>query len=168
MKTHTRIFLLSLMLGTLALSTNVQAHDHGHSGGYHGSHWGGVSVRGGYYGYRDYGYRDYGYRGYGYRGYGYRGYAPLVIGQPYYAPFGIYAGWSVPARTYYTSYPVFQRYPVEIAVQVELSRLGYYHGDIDGDIGPASRNAIRSYQARAGMPVNGIITRALLDSLRIS
>lgn len=51
------------------------------------------------------------------------------------------------------------------AVQRRLAHLGYYHGAIDGDIGPRSRHAIRRYQAEHGLPVTGDIDRPLLRSL---
>jgi hypothetical protein len=56
-------------------------------------------------------------------------------------------------------------YSLEASVQRELARRGYYRGPIDGDIGPGSRAAIRSYQYRHGLPVTGRIDRRLLRSL---
>jgi peptidoglycan hydrolase-like protein with peptidoglycan-binding domain len=52
-----------------------------------------------------------------------------------------------------------------VAVQRRLAHLGYYHGAIDGEIGPHSRRAIRRYQADHGLPVTGEIDRPLLRSL---
>lgn len=57
---------------------------------------------------------------------------------------------------------------VESAVQRELRDRGYYHGPADGNIGPRTRAAIRAYQARHGMDVNGRITPSLLRSLGLS
>ena len=45
---------------------------------------------------------------------------------------GIWLGFRLAAAPYYYDYPVFERYPVEVAVQVELQRAGYYRGPIDG------------------------------------
>jgi peptidoglycan hydrolase-like protein with peptidoglycan-binding domain len=54
-----------------------------------------------------------------------------------------------------------------VAVQRRLAHLGYYHGAIDGDIGPHSRRAIRHYQADHGLPVTGDIDRPLRRSLGV-
>jgi hypothetical protein len=55
-----------------------------------------------------------------------------------------------------------------IDVQRALRRSGYYYGDIDGDIGPESRSAIREYQRDRGLPATGRIDSSLLRALRIS
>lgn len=61
-------------------------------------------------------------------------------------------------------------YSDDLAVDVQraLRRSGYYYGDIDGDIGPESRAAIREYQRDRGLPATGRIDSSLLRSLRIS
>jgi len=61
-------------------------------------------------------------------------------------------------------------YSNELAVDVQraLRRDGYYYGDIDGDIGPESRAAIREYQRDRGLSATGRIDTALLRALRIS
>src|SRR6186997_3289790 len=51
------------------------------------------------------------------------------------------------------------------AVQRALARRGYYHGAIDGVIGPGSRGAIRSFQAANGLAVTGEINGPLLHAL---
>jgi len=56
---------------------------------------------------------------------------------------------------------------VAIQVQRKLKRLGYYDGGIDGDIGPATRRAIRGYQEENGLEITGRIDRSLLRSLGI-
>lgn len=50
-------------------------------------------------------------------------------------------------------------------VQQALSRLGYYHGSVDGRLGPQSMRAINSYQQSQGQRVTGSITSMLLRSL---
>lgn len=57
--------------------------------------------------------------------------------------------------------------PVARAVEVQraLARHGYYHGSIDGIIGPASRSAIRSFQDANGLAVTGEINGPLLRAL---
>ncbi len=51
------------------------------------------------------------------------------------------------------------------AVQQKLSEQGYYHGPIDGDIGPGSSRAIANYQSDNGLTVTGTINDALVGSL---
>ena len=143
--------------------------DYRHSGyrGY-GGYYGGY--RGGYYGsrYRYGGYPSYGY-GYGYPSYGY-GYG---YGYPYYSRPSVSFVYSSTPR-YYTSSRYYSRPSyrsvadsLEVDVQRELKRRGYYRGPIDGDIGPGSRAAIRSYQAERGLAVTGRIDSSLLRSLGI-
>lgn len=42
------------------------------------------------------------------------------------------------------------------AVQTALANLGYYKGEIDGQLGPKSRKAITEFQAKNGLTVDGI------------
>jgi hypothetical protein len=55
-----------------------------------------------------------------------------------------------------------------IAVQQELARLGYYHGPVDGIMGPKTRQAIRWFQSVDKLPVTGLVDGATLEGLRIS
>jgi peptidoglycan hydrolase-like protein with peptidoglycan-binding domain len=52
-------------------------------------------------------------------------------------------------------------------VQAELTRLGYYHGPIDGNVNPGTQTsvAIASYQRDHRLPVTGVINGGLLASL---
>lgn len=52
-------------------------------------------------------------------------------------------------------------------VQRELRRLGYYKGEIDGVLGPATRAAIAEYQADQGMEASGRITQRLVEALSL-
>ena len=52
-------------------------------------------------------------------------------------------------------------------VQTALAREGYYDGAIDGDLGPATRNALRRYQRDRGLQVTGNIDRAVIQALRL-
>lgn len=70
-----------------------------------------------------------------------------------------YATREVVPREYYRTYSV------DLSVQRELARRGYYRGYIDGAIGPQSRSAIARYQQDHGLRVTGTITSSLLDSL---
>lgn len=53
-------------------------------------------------------------------------------------------------------------------VQSKLAQLGYYSGDVDGRIGPLSRQAIENYQTDQGLPVTGNIDQPLLHSLGLA
>lgn len=74
---------------------------------------------------------------------------------------GFYSG------PYYGGGVVYGHGSVGIDVQQALARRGYYGGVIDGDIGPQTRSAIRSYQLDRGLPVSGHIDRPLLRSLHL-
>jgi len=109
----------------------------------------------------------------GYRtGYVYRGgaYVPasITVNRAYVAPVGVYAGWTVVAQPYYVSVPAFATYPVEVAVQVQLKRLGYYGGTVDGVIGPGTQQAIARFQGASGLAVTGNINQATVRALGIS
>ena len=53
-------------------------------------------------------------------------------------------------------------------VQRALAQLGYYAGTIDGFVGPITREAIRSFQSDAGLPVNGVISEQLENALVVA
>jgi hypothetical protein len=52
-------------------------------------------------------------------------------------------------------------------VQTALAREGYYDGAIDGNLGPATRNALRRYQRDHRLSVTGNIDRAVTEALRL-
>jgi len=54
------------------------------------------------------------------------------------------------------------------AVQQRLGRLGYYHGVVDGVIGPRTSSAIAAFQSRNGLMVDGTISRPLLNRLGVA
>lgn len=101
-------------------------------------------------------------------GYAGRGYYYGPPGVPYYyqAP-GVryYATRSVVPRQYWGGSYGYEYGGADASVQRALARRGYYHGAIDGDIGPASRRAITRYQVDHGLPVTGTVTSSLLRSL---
>lgn len=124
----------------------------GHNHGYYGR---------GYYG----GYRGY-YGGYYPRYYG--GYYPRYYGYGYGYPY--YYGPSVGVTVYrspsYSSYSYADTDGDTAAdVQRALKRRGYYHGSVDGVIGPESRNAIRNFQADKRLNATGRIDRDTLREL---
>lgn len=94
--------------------------------------------------------------------------ANIVVNTSYIAPLGAYAGLAVLTMPYYITYPFYATHPVETAVQVQLSRRGYYTGAVDGIIGAGTSAAISRYQAASGLAVTGTINQALLVSLGIS
>lgn len=51
-------------------------------------------------------------------------------------------------------------------LQTLLNKLGYYSGEIDGQIGTASREAIQAFQNKEGLPADGIPSQSLLKVLR--
>ncbi len=55
-----------------------------------------------------------------------------------------------------------------VAVQQELSRLGYYHGPIDGVIGPQTARAVRRFQSVDQLSVTGQIDGLTLKALGIN
>ena len=115
------------------------------------------------YPYRTYGYRSYSY-GYPYYGYGYYpysglsfGYYPYDYGYPYDYSYG-----------YYYSHPAYGTHAnssVVTQVQARLARAGYYHGAIDGAMGPRTRYAIERYERDHGLRIDGAISRPLLRSM---
>ena len=53
------------------------------------------------------------------------------------------------------------------SVQRRLGQLGYYHGIVDGVVGPQTRGAIAAFEDRNDLVVDGRISRPLLDTLRL-
>jgi len=53
----------------------------------------------------------------------------------------------------------------DIGIQQRLANLGFYHGALDGLIGPVTREALATFQARAGIAVSGEPDDATLDLL---
>jgi hypothetical protein len=93
------------------------------------------------YPYYGYGY-PYGYYGYGYGyPYGYGGYGNYGYGN------GYGYGYSSSGSGDQNSSPTRSRVA---ELQRRLSRAGYYHGSIDGVLGPQTRRAIRSYEQDHG------------------
>jgi His-Xaa-Ser repeat protein HxsA len=171
MKTYALIVALALALPGVAdaRDSHHRSHSHRshsssrHHSGHHHHYHGSRSYR--YYpSYRSFGYSSYGYPSYGYGSYGY-GY-----GYPYYRSYpSVSFVYSSSSPRYYSSSRAYRSVAdsLEVDVQRELKRRGYYRGPIDGDIGPGSRAAIRSYQAERGLAVTGRIDSSLLRSLGI-
>jgi hypothetical protein len=50
-------------------------------------------------------------------------------------------------------------------VQLELQQMGYYRGEVDGLLGPLTREALTAYQADQGLQVTAVIDEPTLSSL---
>ena len=93
----------------------------------------------------------------------------VAFGFPYWWYPDYYYGYPYDYASYDNS-PIYDYrywYGLSAAVQTELARRGYYHGPIDGVIGSGSSEAIRSFQASAGLPVTGLIDPKLLKALKL-
>ena len=53
-------------------------------------------------------------------------------------------------------------------VQDQLTRAGYYHGQIDGVLGPETRHALVRYQSDKGLRVTGSLTVETQQSLGLA
>jgi hypothetical protein len=87
------------------------------------------------------------------------------------SPYSYYGGY--PYRGYNNNYSYYTptygyNASMVVAVQRRLGQLGYYHGVVDGVIGPQTRSAIAAFESRNGMAVDGTISRPLLDSLGLA
>jgi hypothetical protein len=97
------------------------------------------------------------------------GFDVVAFGFPYWWYPDYYYGYPYGYANYNDS-PVYDyRYwaGIATAVQTELARRGYYHGSIDGALGPASREAIRAFQKAKDLPVTGLIDPSLLKALKL-
>lgn len=97
--------------------------------------------------------------GYPYYGYGY--------GYPYYGSYPYGYGYYAPRTTVYATSGINDDATVA-AVQRRLARGGYYHGSIDGVIGPGTRSAVRAFERNNGLPVDGLIDRQLLRTMGLA
>jgi hypothetical protein len=113
--------------------------------------------------YGGFGYPYYGYPYYGYYPYRY----PYGYGYSYY-PYGYSYSYRPYSYGYY-SRPTYRgqsaRSNVVVRVQERLTRAGYYHGGIDGVVGPRTRYAIRAYERDHGLRADGVITNQLLATM---
>jgi peptidoglycan hydrolase-like protein with peptidoglycan-binding domain len=54
------------------------------------------------------------------------------------------------------------------ALQTQLKQLGFYAGVVDGNFGASTRNSLSSFQAKQGLPADGILGKATRDKLAIA
>src|SRR5438067_1151071 len=88
-----------------------------------------------------------------------------------YYPYSYYGGYPYTGyNNYYSYYTPTYGYNVSMvaAVQRRLGQLGYYHGAVDGVIGPRTRGAIAAFESRNGLVVDARISRLLLDRLGLA
>jgi putative peptidoglycan binding protein len=94
----------------------------------------------------------------------------IIDGVPFFYPFYDYGpypyaydyGYSAPAPAYDYAAPGGS---VAAEVQRELADEGYYHGPIDGLIGPMTRSAIAGYQRDHDLTITGTLNNSLLRSM---
>jgi hypothetical protein len=98
----------------------------------------------------------------------------LISGGYYYFNSGYwYPAWGYSPREEYYAYdaPIYAGKHAEppdkvIAnVQAVLKEMGYYKGEVDGLLGPLTREALTGYQTDNGMTVTAVIDEPTLDSL---
>jgi Putative peptidoglycan binding domain len=96
----------------------------------------------------------------------------FVFGAPYFWNAGYwYPAWGYYPNAYYAwdgpvyAYNNLPPDQVIANVQAALQQQGYYHGDVDGLIGPLTRSAIADYQRDHGLYVTSAIDQPTLQSL---
>jgi hypothetical protein len=170
----------SRSVGTRQYTTARQYNGNGY---YRGSRYAGSRYYGnsGYTGTRYYGSSGYYtspnyYYGGGW-GYPYGGTSSWPFGYSYYGgyPYNYsYYGGNPYSYSYSGGYPYNYSYygsgygsggSTVAAVQQRLAEMGYYHGAVDGVMGPQTRAAIAAYESRHGLIVDGTITGPLLNRL---
>jgi hypothetical protein len=99
----------------------------------------------------------------------------FVFGAPYYWNAGYwFPAWGYSPNAYYAwDGPIYgyNRMPpdqVIANVQSTLQQQGYYHGEVDGLIGPLTRGAIADYQRDHGLYTTSTIDQPTLQSLGIA
>jgi len=101
----------------------------------------------------------------------------LIGGGYYYFNRGYwYPAWGYdPAAQYYAyDAPIYvgsaARPPDQVIadVQAELQDMGYYHGEVDGLLGPLTREALTAYQSDHGLYATAVIDEPTLDALGMS
>ena len=94
-------------------------------------------------------------------------YSPYYNGdQGYYNPNGYYDPNGYPSDPNGYSSDQYDG-SIVAAVQEKLARQDYYHGEIDGVMGPETRRAIARYQRSHGLHANGDLTMETLEALRL-
>jgi len=99
----------------------------------------------------------------------------FVFGAPYYWNAGYwFPAWGYTPNAYYAwDGPIYahNRLPPDQVIanaQAALQQQGYYHGEVDGLIGPLTRGAIADYQRDHGLYATSTIDQPTLQALGIS
>jgi Putative peptidoglycan binding domain len=99
----------------------------------------------------------------------------FVFGAPYYWNAGYwFPAWGYYPNAYYAwdgpiyAYNNLPPDQVIANVQATLQQQGYYHGDVDGLVGPLTRGAIADYQRDHGLYVTSTIDQPTLQSLNMA
>src|SRR6476620_5606103 len=99
----------------------------------------------------------------------------FVFGSPYYWNAGYwFPAWGYTPNAYYAwDGPIYahNRLPPDQVIanaQAALQQQGYYHGEVDGLIGPLTRGAIADYQRDHGLYTTSTIDQPPLQSLGLS
>jgi Putative peptidoglycan binding domain len=119
-------------------------HPERHDEGWYHSHYNRVELIGGGYYYWN--------NGYWYPAWGY-------------SPSAEYYAYDGPIYVGHRSEPPDQ---VIADVQAELQQMGYYKGEVDGLLGPMTREAVTAYQADQGLTTTAVIDEPTLDSLGLA
>ena len=105
----------------------------------------------------------------------YRNNITFVFGAPYFFNAGYwYPAWGYYPNAYYAwdgpiyAYNHLPPDQVIANVQAALQEQGYYHGEVDGLIGPLTRAAIADYQRDHGLYETAAIDKPTLESLGMS
>jgi hypothetical protein len=157
-----------ILVGMMALAP-AAAFAHGGGGGGHaggGGHFGGFaghSFAG--HGFTGHGFGEHQGARFAQHGDHFRHEGDAFFGGPFFYDYPY--GYDYPYYGYYDD-NAGQYSQVIIAVQQELTQLGYYHGRIDGFISPEMEGAIRWFQSVDHLPVTGQIDDRTLKALGIS
>ena len=99
----------------------------------------------------------------------------FAFGSPYYWNSGYwFPAWGYNSNAYYAwdgpiyAYNDLPPDQVIANVQAALQQQGYYHGEVDGLIGPLTREAVANYQRDHGLYTTSTIDRPTLESLGMS
>jgi Putative peptidoglycan binding domain len=82
-----------------------------------------------------------------------------------YSPAAEYYAYDGPIYVGHRSEPPDQ---VIADVQAELQQMGYYKGEVDGLLGPMTREALTAYQSDQGLTATAVIDEPTLDSLGLA
>ena len=102
-------------------------------------------------------------------GYPYYGYSSWPYSYYAYYPYSYsYYGGNPDAYSYYSGSGYGYDASLVAQVQRRLGELGYYHGVIDGIMGPQTRAAISAYEHTHNLIVDGMISPRLLDRMGLA